>query len=401
MCSSPKTANKYEFKDSISREVLENYLSRAITMTEFLTDSVYCIDSRNMNPDKTDDIRLIKNIGAKFIGRAIYRWNHETDLMKPDFWDTPKRVVKAVHEADPDIILQAAIFETISPKADSVKIPAWVFKEFGMEVEERNFRYDSMLNLNGKLVNHWGVASVPDITRIETQLWYMYLFGSYIDIGIEAIHWGQIALIGMEDPEFIVWRQFMQKTREYAKKHARRGYVLYDAHTPGGGMVVDGVSLLDFNSFPLRPKAIADKPQQAELKVGYVDALYKRSKGCITPSGWSCESLPYLVEFDNFGASDHPDVPEENSHWIWGYDEFTWFTLQPQEYQKKWLKYADDWVRANDPNGHLQMPVARVASPGKGRPSERLRLNTKSELCPEGLGMEETIKEIWANQKPL
>ena len=388
----------YSFDSSISREVLENYLSRAVTMTEFLTDSVYCLDSRNMNPDKTDDIRLIKNIGAKFIGRAIYRWNGEAHLTKADFWDTPRKVVKMVHDADPDIVLQAAIFETVSPQVDSVKIPAWVFEEFGMKAENRNFSYDSMLNLKGRMVNHWGRASVPDITRTETQLWYMFLFGSYINIGIEAIHWGQIGLIGMEDRGFVVWKQFMDKTREYAKKHARRHYVLFDAHTASGGMVVEGVSLLDFNAFPMRIKDIVDKPQEAELEVGYLDALFLRSKGCISPSGWSCDALPYLVEFDNFGVSRTPGEATPTSIYVWGYDEFTWLIMQPIEYQKYWIAYADKWIRTTDPNGYLQMPVARIASFGGGKPSNRMRLNMPSALCPEGLGLEDAIKKVWENR---
>ena len=398
-CSPKKEAKNYTFDGSISREVLENYLSRAVTLTELLVDSKYSIVA-NMNPDKTDDVRLIKNIGAKFIGRAITRWDMEEHLIEPDFWDTPRRTAQAVHEADPEVILQGAIFETVSPNVNLVKVPAWVFGEFGMPVEDRNFRLDSMLNLKGRYVGHWnGVSSVPDITRPETQLWYMYLFGSYLDIGVEAIHWGQIALIGMEDPGFVVWKQFLDKMREYAKVHARRHYVLFDAHTPGGGMVVDGVSLLDFNSFPMRIKEIEDKPEQAELEVGYLDALFLRSKGCIAPSGWSCDALPYLVEIDNFGINNAPGKSSVNTIYVWGYDEISWFARQPREYQKEWLAYADNWVRTTDPAGHLQMPVARKIAPGMDVPRERARFNTPSEICPEGLGLEETIKTIWENQK--
>jgi len=391
--------SKYYFDGSLSREVLENYLSRAVTLTELLVDSKYSIVS-TMNPDKTDDVRLIKNIGAKFIGRAITRWDMEEHLVEPDFWDTPRKTAKAVHEVDPEVILQAAIFETVSPKVGLVPVPEWVFEEFGLPVEKRNFSFEAMLDPNGRYVGHWnGVSSVPDITQLETQLWYMYLFGSYLDIGVEAIHWGQIALIGMNDRGFVVWKQFLDRTREYAKTHARRHYVFFDAHTPGGGMVLDnGVSLLDFNSFPLRIKEVEDKPQQGILEVGYLDGLYLRSKACIAPSGWSCQSLPYLVELDNFGINNRPGESSINTIFVWGYDEISWFARQPQDYQKEWLAYADKWVRTTDPNGYLQMPVARKIAPARDVPRERARFNTPSAICPEGLGLEETIKEIWENQ---
>ncbi len=52
---------------------------------------------------------------------------------------------------------------------------------------------------------------------------------------------------------------------------------------PQGGMVVDGKSILDFNSFPLRIKEIPEKPMDGVLQVGYLDAIFRRSMGCVTP----------------------------------------------------------------------------------------------------------------------
>ena len=45
---------------------------------------------------------------------------------------------------------------------------------------------------------------------------------------------------------------------------------------------------------------------EAELQVGHLDRFYKHSKGCMAPSGWSCQSLAYVVELDNFGRSRTP-----------------------------------------------------------------------------------------------
>lgn len=383
----------YRFDGTISREVLENYLDRSVTMAYFL------IPGKNESGYeylyKDDDVRLIQNIGAKFIGRAIYRWNGESLLNDPNFWTNAKALIEKVHAFDPDVIFQGCLFETISKDVERVKIPAWVFKDFSLPVEDRTFSYDAMLNKDGKLVNHWGRASVPDVTRPETQLWFYYLAGSYIDLGCEALHLGQVALMGMADPGLKEWSRLVARIRVYAKTHAQRHLVLLDAHVPTGGMVVDGVSLLDFNSFPMRIKAIPEKPQEGELQVGHLDSIYKRSKGCLSPSGWRCDSLPYLVEFDNFGRSRTPNVADLNSYFIWGWDEISWFSLQPEEYRNKFLVYAFSWIKQTDPNGHLQMPVSRmITCPNETQGN--YRANTRGPACPIGYSQEETVKKLWS-----
>ena len=89
----------------------------------------------------------------------------------------------------------------------------------------------------------------------------------------------------------------------------------------------------------------------------------------MTPSGWGCEHLPYLVELDNWGASRQPGKAGAGGIWVWGYDEIT---LVPRTRARstgpKWLRYAWDWVRKTDPNGHLQMPGSRtIRSPLDGK----------------------------------
>ena len=201
----------------------------------------------------------------------------------------------------------------------------------------------------------------------------------------------------MNDPARDSWARIIGKIREYARTHARRHWVLLDAHTPYGGMVRNGVSLLDFNSFPLRIKEIPSEPYKAELAVNHLDALYKKSKGCISPSGWKCKHLPYLVEFDNYGRGKEPNVADLNSHFVWGWDEISWLSLQPEDYRNEWLTYAYHWIRRTDPNGHLEMPGCRMIT----CPNEtegNYRANMKSEACPFGYSQEETIKKLWNKQ---
>lgn len=391
-----RTSQGYDFEGTISRAVLENYLDRSVTMAYFLVTGRP--EGNTEYRYRGDDVRLIRNIGAKFIGRAIFRWGGESLLNEPAFWANAKAMIERVHAFDPDVIFQGCLFETISRDVNGVKVPAWVFAEFGLAAEDRTFSYGAMLNRDGKFVNHWGRSSVPDVTRRETQLWFVYLAGSYIDLGCEALHLGQVALIGMADPDRKEWARLVARIRAYAKKHARRKLVLLDAHVPSGGMIVDGVSLLDFNSFPLRIKEVPERPYEGVLEAGHLDAIFRRSKGCISPSGWKCESLPYLVEFDNFGRSRSPNVANTRSHFVWGWDEISWFSLQDEAYRNKWLEYAYKWVRATDPNGHLQMPVSRIIT----CPNEtggRYRANTKSAACPIGYSQEETIKRLWLDER--
>lgn len=384
----------FAFDGTISRAVLENYLDRSVTMAYFLVTGK--TEGNREYSYREDDLRLIRNIQAKFIGRAIYRWNGEGRLNDPEFWSGAKQLIDQVHADDDEVIFQGCLFETISPEVNQVPIPDWVFQEYGLQPESRNFSYTEMLSRSGKFVNHWRRSSVPDITRTETQLWFSYLAGEYIQLGCEALHLGQVGLIGMHDPEWKEWSKLVGRIRKYAGKHARRHMVLLDAHVPTGGMVVDGVSLLDFNSFPLRVKEVEGEPLGGELEVGHLDALFLRSKGCRTPSGWNCDSLPYLVELDNFGRSRTPNQADLNSIFVWGWDEISWFSLLEEDRRNEWLLYAHRWIRNTDPNGHLQMPVHRMIS----CPNEsggNYRANTRSDACPIGYSQEETIKALFLN----
>jgi hypothetical protein len=279
-----------------------------------------------------------------------------------------------------------------------------VFKEFKLPVEKRNFDYTKMLFPEGRFVDHWRRgSSVPDIRQVETRMWFFFLAASYIDIGIEAIHFGQVDLIGRNDSGYRNWADLVNRVRAYASKKARRRYVIFDAHVPRGGPVVDGKLLLDFHSFPLRPKEVADSPQQAILQVGYSDGIYGRSNGGIAPSGWKCDHLPYLVEFDNFGGHRNPGQASQTkgaSIFTWGYDEITWFSHQPEAYRNEWLRYAWKWLKATDPDGFLQMPGGRMLSNGPVNPSDGSKItwyfaNSRSAASPGGFGQEETIKAIW------
>jgi hypothetical protein len=383
-----QNSHMYKFDTVISRTVLENYLERAITMQDMVTGQ----------GNFQDNLRMIRHIGAKFLGRSICNWGGEDTLLH-NLQYAEKRISE-VHNTDPEIVLQACIFEIVTPKVEMVSVPDWAFKAFDMPVVKRNFRYNDMIYTDGQFVNHWGNGSVPDISRTETRLFFYFLAVSYINAGIEAIHFGQVELMNKNDKNLDHYAELLAMIRRYAVTKARRHMLLCDSHVPGGGFVKDGILLMDFHSFPLRIKEVPGKPQEAILELGFSDGLYRRSKGGITYSGWTCESLPYLVEIDNWGPSDHPGqiTNKPNSIWVWGYDEITWFALQPKEYRHKWLRYAHDWVHNVDSNAHFEMPGARGLEPGVPDGLRLYMANNPGKSNPGGFGDEDVILEIWSGK---
>jgi hypothetical protein len=378
----------YRFDGKISETVLRNYLSRSMTTMYLLTS----------HGDFDDNLRMLTNCGVKFAGRAVYQWGREEGGAPaiPKKLEQAKARAMRIHAADPELILQACIFEIVSADVNDLAVPAWAFAELGRPVEQRNFRYEDMLYPSGRFSNHWGQASsVPDVSRPETKLWFYFLARSYVGLGCEAIHYGQVELMNGNDPKLDHWAEVLEQARRYAAKKARRRLMLFDAHVPRGGFVRDGRLLFDFHTFPLRIEELPDKPKQAQLRVGYTDALYGRSKGGITPSGWRCDHLPYLVEFDNYGRSRNPGEAGLGRFWVWGWDEITWFSQQPENERNEWLRYAWKWVREQDPEGYVQMPGHRIIS-GAADGKRWYDVNRPSAATPNGFGQEDTIRAIWA-----
>jgi len=378
------------FNGSISREVLNHYLSRAVTHASLL-------DTHEGQTDTfDDDLRMLLAEGAKFIGRAAYVWGVLDDA---EHWRKVRERAELCHKADPDMILQCCVFECVAKSfCENTPVPAWVFEAFDQPYKERCFSFEKMDFPDGRFKDHWGKDTlVPNIMSVEGKMWIYYRACEYINCGIEAIHFGQVWLIGALDTGWEAWHEMLKMVRTYAKQHARRGYVVCDAHCHGL-ITADGHSIFDFNSFPLRLQEVLDNPMQCKLVLHYSDSLFGRSKGGIHPSGWVADPLPFLVEFDNFGVSKTPGEPTPNEIFAWGYDEITWFSEQPAEYRATFLRYANDWINARYPEGWLQMPSRRMTTKGW---KERgiYRANNQSDACPHGLGDEKVITEMW--EKPL
>lgn len=388
----------YKFDATISRPILDNFLSRAIT-----------INNLSYSPFFADDCRMLNHIGAKFLGRVAYLWGQPPEAFgSPEegvaYWRHVNQVADRLLRDDPDRILQACIFEAVFDGVDKVPVPTWAFEAFGLPVEKRNFRYKAMLFDNGVSHNVWGgIGSVPDITKPETKLWFYTRARQYIDAGYESIHLGQFGWIGARDSNLGNWKEVVAKIRAYAAQHARRHLVLLDAHVDVTRLTpaVDGRLLLDFLSYPQRPKEVVGDPQKIIIESGHADSIYGRSPGGIHPCGWTCEHSPYLVEFDQCAASGKEGQPGVGVPFIWGYEEASWFAIQNEKDRNHWLQYAADWLRRNDPNGHIEMPGSvpiNIAPDGHDTRSSKpdwYRANTRGAGCPVGYSQEDTINRIW------
>jgi len=387
-----KDQPKYHFKGKITENVLRNYLARAITLADLCTPPT--VPSNEHEQAQRDDLRLIQSIGAKFIGKSLSCCGVEDRLNDTEFLSFAEKTINEVHGFDRDIIFQAAILDAVSRKVERIQIPAKVFEAFGLPATDRSFNYQAMLFSSGLYKDWWYEdCSVPDITKMEVKLWLYFLATTYIDAGFEGIHWGQVELMAHDDPTLEHWSALLAMIRSYAGTNARRRFILNDALAPQGGFLNDGKHLFDFNSSPLRIKAQTMVPMGGGLEQGYLDAIYNRSQGGISPSGWSCKSLPYLVEFDDAWMDSDP-VNRVNQCFIWGYNEISWFSLKNEEEQKIWLEYAFNWIKNTDPNGYLQMPVACIVTDAKYL-RRWYKANNMSPACPNGSGLEIKIKELW------
>jgi hypothetical protein len=383
-------ADDYAFDGKIPRRVLENYLSRAVTHA-----GLCACHPESTTKTLDDDIRMLKSIGAKFAGRAAFVWGLPLD--EEAHFRRVKTSAEKVHTALPDMILQACVFEIVTTRAEKVPVPKWVFEEFRVPAVKRTFRYGAMLFDGGKYRNHWGKdRSVPDMSKLETRMWFYYRSRRYVDCGMEAIHFGQVMLMDDADPGHRHWIDLLARVRAYAKRKARRHMVLCDAHTHGE--VEDGKLLFDFHSFPMRIREVKGQPMKAVLSAKQHGDIFTRSKGGVTPSGWSCTSLPYLVEFDNYGYSGKGGR-SVGGIWVWGYDEICWFAHQEEKYRNQWLRYAWNWVKRTDPNGFLQMPCRRMLAAPVGGKVKMFKANRRSGACPDGFSVEDTIRELWRSEK--
>lgn len=392
----------YTFDTTISKEVLENYLSRSVTAAGLFESETLA-----------DDLRAIKNMGVKFLGRASGIWYMVMDDDR--HFQLSEELAKKVHAVDPEIILQACVFEWVTQRMEEVKIPAYVFEAFGLEACDRTFCLadvlfeDESAGFTSRREDPAKNGGIPDLNRIEARLWFYYRATRYIDCGYEALHLGQVHLYTANDKGMKKTAELFGKIREYAKKYARRHKVLMDAHTHG--VSIRGKLLFDYHAMPFTrmPLAEVEGEELVLVREGY-------SEGGENPNGWSAAAMPYLMEYDNWGGivvDDRESIPREELAWKdwWGYDQIAWFANQPAKSRDHFLEYTYKWAEINNPNAYFEVPFRRMigdariemkrADNGKMAVQEFYQINTPGPGCPMGFGQEELAKRLWSRNHEL
>ena len=177
-------ATNFTFNGSMSKEVLRNYASRAVT-------SWLVLEGNDVDPIFEEDLRMHRRIGAKYLSRAAsFSWSGNwSEAQINTHFKLAKERAAIIHKADPEIILQGGVFEIIyKSTVNNTPIPAWVFEDFGLPVEKRNFRYTDVAFPSGHELGpgFWGNgpdAAVPKIANVEAQM-YFYIGG----LGSSARH---------------------------------------------------------------------------------------------------------------------------------------------------------------------------------------------------------------------
>jgi hypothetical protein len=420
---------------------LNRYLAHSITMQGLMDVQKNANSSAAAQATYNQQLAMLANLNARFIGRAAGRWDEEYKL-DADMLATQQMVadihaayrLKGITEMP---IVQGSIFEIITGNIDQITVPGEIVAKFYPgQTASRKFNhlltsYDSlwirMNRPNGGVLGanpacpddypyncperySWGGATwavVPDMSKPETQMWFYFVATKLIDAGCEAIHFGQVEMMDRIDINHASWWKVLSMIRQYAASK-NRGIVLCDAHTTG--VYYDDPAnpvpaaqrqlIFDFHSYPLRPQEDGSKPWNPRGGGAYIDNL---GGGCgsyiynVVKEGkpylnWgTVDSLPYMVEFDNWGIKDNGgELSNYCAPWKW--DEISWFGIQTNNYRNQWLKYAYYKVQCMDRRAHLEMPGLRGMTWSTSKPIYQA---SNGPVSAGNFNQETMIRDLW------
>jgi hypothetical protein len=283
----------------------------------------------------------------------------------------------------------------------------WVYAYFeeGIPAEKEEYNSNNIQYMNDWRKEGFGEGTIiPDMSRRITQFWFFERAAKYIDAGCELLSLGQVETMNDNDPGHIAYYRLVKAIRKYAAKNARRHFVLIEGETQGFYYCPDfqdyiekefpqylpknnlkttwkinsilpdlqdkffddnHVSLserqliFDYHNQPLRMQETLDRYasspfsyQPTELK-NDANWVFGNSKGGKNPNEWTVPHNPYhsMIDKGSVGrmknASDGIcDEPE--CIFQWGYDEITWYAMQPDWYRMYWVCYMKNWFLETD-----------------------------------------------------
>jgi hypothetical protein len=428
-----QTPYSFNGQGSMSQELLNKYLDRAITVQGIG-------DVNTSAAERQQAQAMIRDVGAMFIGRVAGWWG--SNAPEASFFASATQMVATIHQANPEIICQAGIYELTASQANNFTITTDDIRAVDLAFNRSSTQttraviYDAMrynlpysnYRIYGQDMNEGQWSSTPDITKPETQYWFYHLATRYIDAGFEALHFGQVDIMNRADVGNVCWWTLLQRIREYARTH-NRGLVLCDAHaTPyyepelyqsyrnGSFTLRDWQTyqadtsspykqlVLDFHANILIYQEATSCGGDGTNRVTMADdaSLIRHRAGGHNPLGWYCYSNPFMLEFDN-SDTDGAFVGCASRHqwWhVWGWDPVSWFAQQPAWYRTEVLSYTYGRIKCLDPNGHLEMLGRRNVLYGVPRSQAAVNYQMGGDdlyKCYDGPGAGEqsVIKGIW------
>ncbi|MEO1514569.1 MAG: T9SS type A sorting domain-containing protein [Bacteroidota bacterium] len=325
---------------------INRYLSKMFAMEEISTAHGPC------SPEGAEkycaSIQMMVDMGATFVARSAFSWGKETRLnpvasstLDYSFQRRMRRFVCDVNSAYDCAglrrpIIQAAVFEIITPDVDSVKIPQFVKDVFSdcpgfdatFYANITNFSFDRIAFDSSEVKKQPNLKETPDLSNIEAMMWYFYSAMQYINAGYTAIHFGQFFKVSKFDEGYENGHHLMKKIREYADCMGQP--LLLNAQASYKYADTDSL-LFDFNMVAARPRehplrndrnlcgnnAPAYIPPDFETSPcstfeyhqavidpchgfggRYIDKDADRHEGGISPMGCPYETTPSSIYFD-------------------------------------------------------------------------------------------------------
>lgn len=395
-------------QESLTKPLLEAYLDRSIS---------------HMNTWDERSQKFFCDTGTKFVHWADLGWGR---LYTADDWKQLTDVIDQVHlsECNQDMILECGIMEIVSmPTLNATLIPDWMLKildDLGIQEKrmvgpkgKNYFCYEAMFDRNAlnwpkRNVGMWDAnpaneGSVPDITMLETQLYYAYLAAEYIDAGFEGIMFGQAGLTGKRDTGNVALNNICEFAKKWAAARAYRHALTLSSHVlkPTDYAASPNEKpkpLLTHYTFPTR-MIYTDTPRIGMMFSPYLKASGRRQGGKQVAMQLAFpHDLPVLLEIDNYGPTAPPNVCDE------GYDEIVAYSNKNPEQRAAFLKRyyfaCRKWPNVDgNARVHFAMPGSRYLYAPISlfvlENGERSKPTSTYLPYKEEGGEEETIRELF------
>ena len=388
----------FESQSSLTKSLLSAYLDRAVSHLNGHWDDW---NARGM--------QFLESSGTKFLHWGDLGWAR---IYTATDWQAITAAADTIHGSawGGDIILECGIMEAIYPsQADNQRIPDWylqVLQDLGIQQQRafgpngpQYFCYEAMFDRNAPdwpYVDIWGSGSgAPDITMLETLLWYAWLAGEYIDAGFEGIMWGQIMMTGTRDYDHAASYGLCEFARQWANARGYRQAMTLTSHVNRDWNFPTNSSNPVFThlTWPTRMSYTTNTGFGMQFGVGVAAAPPQQGGQEIEAILQLSGDLPILLEIDNY-APGQTIVCNE------GWDEITAFARKPAADRRAFLDHyyyaMRNWTNSAGNNRiHFALPSLRPLNVATS-----LGVDTNNVPFPT-LGLYEPYREVGGDEEKI